>query len=584
MGGALLAVAALFASGPLLGDYDRSILVQGMLFAVAAVTVDILWGYTGVLSYAQSVFFGLGAYGLAIYSVEFGFSWTGAVIAIVLSAVAACVVALLLGLLSFHSKADWLYVATVTFAATFAFEKVILAGGSLTGSSSGLSGFVLQPVSIDDGYRLSGLLLIAVTLGACLLVRSDAGRVMRAIRENEGRSQYLGIRVHRVKILLFAVAACVAAIAGSLYATTQNVVAPDLGGFQLGTAMVIWAAVGGRGTLLGPVGAAIGINHLNAYLSGSIPFLWQLVLGLVFVLVVTYAPGGAASLIGFPIRWLQSKLRVPGGSMPGGLLTVVPHMKAHEASARTTRPLLEVTDVSRSFGSFHAVKAVALAADGGEIVSIVGPNGAGKSTFMRCISDGGYRTSGSVRVAGSDIGRLTPDVISRLGVGQKFQTASVFASLSVFECLSVATRARRPSIWRRTSQLEIPAPAFEIIQMTGLDRLLHHTVSGLSHGQKQSLELAMVMCTEPRVILLDEPTAGLSQTERAAIGAVLRKIATDHLALLILVEHDLDFVQEISSRVLVLHHGELLMDGTVSEVVSSELVQEIYTGSPAGME
>jgi branched-chain amino acid transport system permease protein len=165
------------------------------------------------------------------------------------------------------------------------------------------------------------------------------------------------------------------------------------------------------------------------------------------------------------------------------------------------------------------------------------------------------------------------------GVGRKFQTANVFETLTVAEALRIArTRLAPPSLWKREEALALPHASMQVIRATGLDKQLATEARYLSHGMKQALELAMVLALEPSVLLLDEPTAGLTKPERTMIGGILTGLARDHQLCILLVEHDLDFVREISSRVIVLHQGRILLDGTVAEVVESELVRTIYSG------
>lgn len=164
-------------------------------------------------------------------------------------------------------------------------------------------------------------------------------------------------------------------------------------------------------------------------------------------------------------------------------------------------------------------------------------------------------------------------------MGRKFQVASVFDSLSVADCMKLARAAAgRPSPFGAAQELRLPGGSADILRLTGLDRMLATPARLLSHGQKQALELAMVVALEPRLILLDEPTAGLTKTERTTIGAALRELTTEQGFTVILVEHDLDFVRQISSRIVVLHQGRLVLDGTVEAVVNSEIVRTIYAG------
>jgi branched-chain amino acid transport system permease protein len=225
------------------------------------------------------------------------------------------------------------------------------------------------------------------------------------------------------------------------------------------------------------------------------------------------------------------------------------------------------------------LETIDLSARPGELLSLVGPNGAGKTTLLRCISDGHERSAGRVLVHGHDVGRSSPQRCVAYGIGRKFQTANVFETLTVAECLHLArTRLERPSLWRRDGTVKLPEAAFQVVVATALDRHLGTEVKHLSHGLKQALELAMVLALEPSVLLLDEPTAGLTKPERTLIGGILTVLAHTHALCVLLVEHDLDFVREISSRIIVLHQGRIVLDGTVKDVIESELVRTIYAG------
>ena len=243
-------------------------------------------------------------------------------------------------------------------------------------------------------------------------------------------------------------------------------------------------------------------------------------------------------------------------------------------------PALAVSGVAKRFGSLTVLEAIDFEARAGELVSLVGPNGAGKTTLMRCIADGAERSAGAIVINGHDIGRNPPEACVTLGVGRKFQMANVFETLTVAECLQIArVRHTRPSLWGRASELPLPKAAMHVIATTGLDRQLATPAHLLSHGMKQALELSMVLALEPRVLLLDEPTAGLTKTERMQIGSILIDLTRKQGLCVLLVEHDLDFVREISSRVIVLHQGRIVLDGSVEEVVASELVKQVYAGS-----
>ncbi len=570
-GAAALAVAV----APLLLDsYTLSILVRAMFFAMMALTVDVLWGYTGYLTFGQSAFFGAGAYAAGLVFTHLGFSPGLALLALAAALSAAALIALLTGWLSFYHGATPLYASVISLVLPIVMTQLLFSGGTFTGSSSGLTGYTAFELSLEGWFWWAGFGLLALTALAWRFVHSDAGRLLLATRDNELRCAYLGINTSTLKIALLVATAMVASVAGFGYASFSGVVAPELAGFVFGTEVIIWVALGGRGTLVGPVFGALLIELASAYLGGSLPYVWKLLLGAAFVAVIVLLPQGLLpALLG---RW---RARGDAGSAapPPVLLPAAPRA----GSAQPVSEAIALRGVARQFGSLRVLEHIDIVARPGELVSLIGPNGAGKTTLMKCMSDGAERSAGSVHIAGHDIRRAPPHVCVRHGLGRKFQTANIFDTLTVAECLRIArARLDRPSPWRRSSTLALPPYALAVLQVTQLDQKLATQARHLSHGEQQALELAMVLAMEPRVVLLDEPTAGLTLAERTQIGQVFTDLAQRFGLCLLLVEHDIDFVREISTRMVVLHQGRIAMQGSVQEVVDSALVRTIYSGAP----
>lgn len=568
---AALAICALLLVifGPLVLDrFSLNVLTRSMIYAMLAITVDLLWGYTGILTFGQAAFFGVGAYATAMVLTHIGASPSLFVLALIAAVLVPLILGLAVGWLSFYHGSTPLYATVISLVVPIVITQLIYSGGVWTGSSSGMVGYQTLPLGLVGFFRLTGGCLFVLAVVAFVFVRSDAGRLLVAIRDNETRVAYLGISPARIKIALMAVLAGVAGLAGFLFANASGVVAPENSGFVFGTELVVWTALGGRGTIFGPMLGAIGIDYLSANLSGELPFLWQLVVGGLFVVMIILLPGGLASLVTARFGRDGRKRRLDALSSP-----------THVDAQATSAPVVSVTGLGKSFGALSVLKGIDLSIRPSELVSVVGPNGAGKTTLMRCLSDGTEKIEGRVEIAGRDIAGLPPQKVVALGVGRKFQVASVFDSMSVAECLRIVRmRHERPALTQSPDAIDLPAAAIEILRLTGLTDMADRPVSLLSHGQRQALELAMVVALEPRLILLDEPTAGLSKAERMTIGAVLKHLTADLGFAAILVEHDLDFVREISSRIVVLHQGKLVLDGTVEDVVQSETVRTIYSG------
>ena len=574
--------AALLAASPLvLGEYAQQILSQAFFFAIAAITVDLLWGYTGILTFGQSAFFGVGVYTVALALAYYVEGALGTAAVMLGAMVAAALIGAAVGWLSFFDRASPIYVAIVTLALPVVFTQVILSGGAYTGSSSGLP-IPVPAFSIMQWYWVSGGLLLLVALVSSVLVSSDTGRLLVAIRENEERCRYLGLQTSRLKIRLMAACSAVAALAGSGYVLFGSVAAHSYGDFVFGTELVVWTALGGRGTLVGPILGTVGVNYVSAVLGGNLPFVWLLFVGFAFVLIVVYLPQGLVPAI----AGVLSRVSVGSTRARSTTLQVRPAAAGSGARRRNATPgeeqgtpVLELRKVSKRYGSLQVLDGVSLQARRGEVVGIVGPNGAGKTTLLRCIADGRERSSGDILVNGRHIAGLPPQACVALGVSRKFQTPNVFDALSVLDCLRVARSYRAStSLWRRSHTVDLPEPALHAVHVSGLLALLDEPAAHLSHGAKQALELAMVLALEPTVLLLDEPTAGLTREERTAIGGVLTELAQSHRLCILLIEHDLDFVREISTRLVVLHMGKVLVDGPLAEVAESEVIRTIYVG------
>ena len=569
----LVAIALIVAGPWILDAYTVNILIRAFFVATVALTVDVLWGHSGYLTFGQSAFFGLGAYVLAIVFMRLGFGPAQVLTAIAIAIGGAAALAAFVGWLSFYSGSTPLYASVISLVLPIVMVQLLYSGGEFTGSSSGLVGFESFDLSTEAWFRMAGMFALTATLIAKVGISSDAGRLLSAIRDNEMRCAYLGLDTARIRIALLVLCAIVAALAGSGYAGFGGIAAPENASFTFGTQLVIMVALGGRGTLVGAIAGALLIETASAYLSGSLPFVWELIIGISFIVVIVVLPrglfGGLRDVLGATAR---AKL-----SEPSAITLETAGRTAPVSSAQDV--VVEVAGLSKSFGSLSVLSDVSFSARRGELVSLVGPNGAGKTTLIRCLADGGERSDGSVKIMGRSIHRLPPQRIVALRLGRKFQAASVFETLSVADCLRVArTRHERPSLLFASNTLALPTAARAVLETSGLAERLHEEARFLSHGLKQALELAMVLALEPEVVLLDEPTAGLTRAERQRFAELLTALASVDRLCVLIVEHDLDFVREISSRIIVLHQGRIALDGTVEEVVDSPLVQEIYSG------
>jgi len=546
--------------------FASDVLARAMLLAVLALSLDLAWGYTGILCLGQAAFFGVGAYAVAILTMRWGSSWAmpaGFALAVVLPALLAAVV----GWFIFFGATSTLYVAIVTLALPVLLSAIDLRISALTGGLTGLSGVPSFPWNSDVAtyYLLLGMLgtIIAALLW---LMESDFGRLLVAVRDNEQRARFLGYRTPAVRLVAFALSAALAGFAGALYAPFNGFVSYDLLGLTLSTSAIVWVAIGGRGTVAGPLLGALLVNVLEPTLNRALPGYWQLVLGLVFIGVILLLPTGLYGVLS-------------GRRTPGALLRVV-----EVAPARSTDGSLTVAvhDLRLSFGSLAVLQGLDLSVSTGALHALIGPNGAGKSTLVNVITGLIRPTAGNVAVNGRTVGAKPPDVIARQRILRTFQASNVFETLTVGDNLVLASRGGYwPSAFRRADVLTLPPQAVRILELSGLWERLGERAGALGHGERKWLELCMVLAAEPAIIFLDEPTAGLSPPDRVRVGEVLVALVREHRIGLLLIEHDLDFVKSIAERLTVLSNGKLLADGSVTDVIGDPRVQQIYLGQRA---
>ncbi|MGA8031928.1 MAG: branched-chain amino acid ABC transporter ATP-binding protein/permease [Casimicrobiaceae bacterium] len=552
-----------------------------VIFAIAAMGLNMLVGYTGLTSFGHSTWFGIGGYAAAVAQLRWfpNQMLLPALFSLAFVAVLATIVgALILRRRGVYFSLLTLALAALTYAIAFRWTAV-------TGGEDGLGGLQrghLGPINFDNGYvfyamvALVGLMVLYLMLR---VIRSPFGHAIVAIRENQQRATFQGYNVDRYKLAVFVLSTVVTALAGVLLTFHHYLVSAESTTVSFSGEMLAMVVIGGMHNLLGPALGAL-FYILFRELFSIWTSNWLLWFGLIFVVFVIYSPSGLVGLWErVSRRWrpapeesaAMSRRRIYEGlPLPAFL---------REASSAGTA--LEVDAVSKHFGGIRAVAGASLTLEAGQVHALIGPNGAGKTTLFNLISGMFEPDAGAVRLAGSDIQGLSPDRICGRGLARSFQITNLFKGLSIYENLRLSVQARHPArfnLWRDIDRYpEVHAETAELARFLGLEGIDDIMGGALSYGGQRLVDLGIALGSKPKVLLLDEPLAGLAAAERERVSNLVRTIAA-HIPVLI-VEHDIDRVLAFSQRVTVMNQGEVLMAGTPEEVRSDRRVQEIYTGT-----
>jgi len=554
---------------------------QVVCFAIAGLGLNLLVGFTGLTSFGHSVWFGIGAYAAAIAQKQ----WLHGQIALPILFSLACVAVLsaAVGLLILRRRG--VYFALLTLALVALTYTVAFRWTALTGGEDGLGGLQrggLAVLRLDDHYAyyaVVALLAFGVLYAMLRVLRSPFGHVLVAIRENQQRATFQGYAVDRYRLGAFVLSAVITALGGALLAFLNYLVSAESVSVGLSGELLAMVVIGGMHHILGP---ALGVlfyiffRELFSIWTGN----WLFWFGLVFVAFVLFSPEGLVGIWRRLARRWRPEADLEAAMSARRVYEDLPlpaflHAPAQEGC------MLEVGAVSKSFGGIHAVAAASLRVQSGEIHALIGPNGAGKTTLFNLVSGLFAPDAGTVRLQGSSLHGLEPQEICAQGVARSFQITNLFKGLPVYENLRLSVQAKHPArfnAWRDIdSYPEIHAETRELAKFLGLEGIEPVAGGDLSYGGQRLLDLGIALGSKPRVLMLDEPLAGLAASERERVSKLIRGVATGVPVLI--VEHDIDRVLGFSRRVTVMNQGEVLMAGTPEEVRADRRVQEVYTGS-----
>jgi branched-chain amino acid transport system permease protein len=603
----ILTAAALIAAPYVLPyfGFTPTTINRILVWGVFGIGFDILFGFTGLLSFGQSAFFGTGGMVAAYLLTMMNFPYVMA--ALVIGTIVAAVVGYLVGLIALRRTGIYFAMITVAIAEVFFFVEFNPLS-AYTGGENGLPGVPapslylgFTTIHFNSDTSLYVFLAFWYFVGmviALRIVRSPVGAVLRAIRDNPLRAAAVGHNIHSYKLTAFVIAAAYAGFAGGLLGVMQGFMPPDAFTFDTSGQLVMQTAIGGAGTLFGPlVGATVWL-YLSDFLQTTLHLgaTWKLVLGVIFVLLVCFLRRGliggiedlAALVAGAGKKTEPVEAELGAATAGSARQPAIAAMPARRRETdRKTGPILQAKGLTKRYGGLVANSDIDFTVNHGELRGIIGPNGAGKTTFFKMLTCEVQPTSGQILFEGRDITGKTVTDVCQLGLTKSYQINQLFSRLTVRENLTIAALAELRGKFR-LDLFKSPR------SVSGLDDHVEHTlalvdlvkraatpVSDLAYGEKRRLEVGLALATSPSLLLLDEPLAGMSPHERVETVRLLKSIARGRT--MIIIDHDMDSLFELVERVTVLQEGRVLVEGTPDEIKGNSKVQEAYLGGVHGV-
>lgn len=564
--------------------------------ALVLLSITVITGYTGQISLAQYALAGLGTWFIAWFQTTFDIPF---LLAVLIGLLIIAPVGALIAIPAARTRGLNLAVATMGIGA--AIELMIFNNGALTGGIEGIDtedpnifGWALNAIIDPGGYLVFALVVFTIAaLGVANIRRGRAGRRMIAVRTNERAAAALGIKVPQVKVFSFAVAAAIATLGGVVLAYRNDAISFFEFTNLTSVNMVAWSMVGGVGYIVGGLwGAQLAPSSIGAQITNTwFPNGAEIIApigGLIVILLLFQGEGGltkANSDLGKAIwkklfRW---KPKPPKTAQELGLLT-----KIGDGFEKVDPATLVISDVTVRYGAVTAVDQWNATLTAGKVIGLIGPNGAGKTSAIDAVTGFTKPTTGTFTLDGVDITNLDAAGRTRIGISRSFQSLELFEDMTVLDNLRTASDSRgllaylTDIFWPKKE--ELPQAAQVAIRELGLENDIDRQVADLSLGRRKLVAIARAVASEPRVLLLDEPAAGLGDRESMELATMVRGLA-DNLGLaILLVEHDMNFVMSVCDEICVFDFGRTIAYGTPEFVRKDEATLAAYLGGedPAG--
>ncbi len=585
----LLAAAILAPLLPGFPPFWITLLSYIGLSSLVALGLVVLVGVAGLTSFGQAMFVGFGAYTTAILTTRYGLSpWLTLPVALLVSGLLAWGI----GAVTLRLKGHYLAIATIAWNVSFFYLAGNLDFFQRNDGISGIPAITLFGIDFAESINFYWLVLLCVVLAILMtrnLLSSRAGRAVRALRGGALAAESFGVNTFNARVLAFVYAGILAGLSGWLYAHLQRAVNPSPFGINMSIDYLLMAVAGGVHNIGGALLGAAIVTILRDQLQTLLPWLLNaqgnfdtIVFGSLLILILQFSPRGL---------W-PHLMRLFDRAMPKPAEPAVPPLHDTPPLPLRQQPergaeVLHASELRKQFGGLVAVDNVGFRLHAGEVVGLIGPNGAGKSTTFNLLTGVLTATRGSVTFLQEEICGRTARHISTLGVARTFQHVKLVHGMSVLDNVALGAHLRASAGPLRAAlkldkaeEQRIFALAWQQLHRVGLAHVAYLVADELSLGQQRLVEIARALCLDPVLLLLDEPAAGLRHLEKAALAKLLDKLRQEGMTIL-LVEHDMDFVMNLTDRLVVMNFGAELAQGRPKEIQGNPAVIDAYLGTAA---
>ncbi len=551
------------------------------LYSLTCLGLVLLTGVGGLTSFGQAAFVGIGAYTTAVLTVQMGVSpWLTLPLGLLFTGVSA----LILALITLRMSGHYLPLATIAWGLSLYYLMGNLDALGKYDGISGIKTLALGELNFGEGrgfFLLTWAVLLLAATAVLHLLDSRAGRAIRSLKNGSQMAEAMGVNTFRYKVTVFLLAALLASLSGWLFAHFQRSVSPTAFGLKMGIEYLFMTVIGGVAHVWGALVGAGLIKLLDDQLQVLLPKLIGtsgsyeiIVFGVALVLVLKYMPDGLWSMV-------EKKLPRRQRSNDWGDAAPLPERGKPAAGEL----VLDVQAIRKEFGGLVAVNDISFQIRAGQIVGLIGPNGAGKSTTFNLITGVLGMTRGQVLFLGQRVDGQPSREIARHGMARTFQHVKMIPDMTVLENVALGAHLRgHKGVLSAMTRLngaeerQLYREAQRQLERVGMGDYLHEQAGNLAMGQQRLMEIARALCSDPSLLLLDEPAAGLRHKEKQALAGVLRQLQGEGVSIL-LVEHDMDLVMDVCDHLVVMEFGTLLTQGTPAQIQQDPKVRAAYLGT-----